>query len=106
MAHPAERVWIENVKSQNRERPVPGFSTLVGGSVKLDHEIVDSDVIDPDWTEEYAILVFHTPGHSAGSVSLLMQGAGILFCGDAVPVKGDLPVYDDANESVQSLKKT
>ena len=50
--------------------------------------------------------VFHTPGHSAGSVSLLVQGEGALFCGDAVPVEGDLPVYDDAQESVQSVKKT
>jgi hydroxyacylglutathione hydrolase len=105
MAHPAERAWIEDVERQNRERPVPGFSTLVGGSVTLDHEIVDGDVIDPDWTEEYEIQVFHTPGHSAGSVSLLVQGEGILFCGDAVPIAGDLPVYDDAKESVQSLKK-
>jgi hydroxyacylglutathione hydrolase len=105
MAHPAERAWIEDVERQNRERPVPGFSTLVGGSVTLDHEIVDCDVIDPDGTEEYEIQVFHTPGHSAGSVSLRVQGEGTLFCGDAVPVEGDLPVYDDAKESVYSIKK-
>jgi hydroxyacylglutathione hydrolase len=29
-AHPAERAWIEDVECQNRERPVPGFATLVG----------------------------------------------------------------------------
>src|SRR5512137_779298 len=28
MAHSSERVWIEDVDRQNRERPVPGFSTL------------------------------------------------------------------------------
>jgi hydroxyacylglutathione hydrolase len=105
MAHSAEQVWIEDVDRQNRERPVPGFSTLVGGSVKLDHVLVDGDVIDPDGTEEYTLQVFHTPGHSAGSVSFLLQAEGALFCGDAVPVEGDLPVYDDAKESVRSLKK-
>jgi hydroxyacylglutathione hydrolase len=105
MAHPAERAWIEDVDRQNRERPVPGFSTLVGGSVQLDHELAEGDGIDTDGTEEYEIQVYHTPGHSAGSVSLLIQGEGALFCGDAVPVNGDLPVYDDPRQSVRSIKK-
>jgi len=105
MAHPAERVWIEDVDQQNRERPVPGFSLLVGGSVKLDHEIEDGMVIDPDGSETYEIQVIHTPGHSAGSVSLLVQGDRALFCGDAVPVYGDLPVYDDARQSARSIAR-
>jgi glyoxylase-like metal-dependent hydrolase (beta-lactamase superfamily II) len=105
MAYPVERAWIEDVDLQSQQRPVPGFSTLVGGSVQLDHELADGDVIDPDGTEEYELQVFHTPGHSAGSISLLVQGEGALFCGDAVPVEGDLPVYDDAKESARSVKK-
>jgi hydroxyacylglutathione hydrolase len=105
MAHPAERVWIEDVDQQNRERPVPGFSSLVGGSVRLDHEIEEGMVIDTDGSETNEILVFHTPGHSAGSVSLLVQGERALFCGDAVPVYGDLPVYDDARQSVLSIAR-
>lgn len=105
MAHPAERAWIEDVDRQNRERPVPGFSSLVRGSVQLDFELADGDVIDPDGTEAYEIQVFHTPGHSAGSVSLLLPAEGALFCGDAVPVDGELPVYDDARQSVHSVKK-
>jgi len=105
MAHPAERAWIEDVERQERKRPVPGFSTLVGGPVPVDHEILDGDVIDPDGTESYEIQVFHTPGHSAGSVSLLVPAEGALFCGDAIPAYGDLPVYDDVKESVHSVKK-
>jgi hydroxyacylglutathione hydrolase len=105
MAHPAERAWIEDVDLQNRERPVPGFSSLVGGPVQLDHEIAEGDVIDPDGTEEYEIQVFHTPGHSPGSVSLLLPRERALFCGDVVPVEGDLPVYDDARESVRSVRR-
>jgi hydroxyacylglutathione hydrolase len=102
-AHPAERAWIEDVDLQNRERPVPGFSLLVGGSVRLDHKLEDGMVIDPDGSETYEIQVIHTPGHSAGSISLLVQGERALFCGDAVPVYGDLPVYDDPRQSVRSI---
>ena len=104
-AHPAERAWIENVDLQNRERPVPGFATLVGGPVKVDHELVDGDTIEPDETRANEMLVFHTPGHSEGSISLLLHSEGVLFSGDAIPVAGDLPVYDDAAASVQSVKR-
>jgi hydroxyacylglutathione hydrolase len=105
MAHAAERSWIEDVERQNRERPVPGFTTLVGGNVQLDHALTDGDAIDLDGTKEYELQVFHTPGHSGGSISLFIQNEGALFCGDAVPVVGDLPVYDDVMESVRSVKK-
>jgi hydroxyacylglutathione hydrolase len=105
MAHESERSWIEHVEIQNRERPVPGFAALVGGDVQLDHTLTDGDAIDPDGTKEYELQVFHTPGHSAGSISLFIQNEGALFCGDAVPVEGDLPVYDNVRESVRSLKK-
>lgn len=104
-AHPAERAWIENVELQNRERPVPGFATLVGGSVQLDHELEDGDSIEPDETRAGEIQVIHTPGHSPGSVSLFMPSEGALFSGDAIPVTGDLPVYDDALASVQLVKR-
>jgi hydroxyacylglutathione hydrolase len=104
-AHPAERAWIEDVDLQNRERPVPGFATLVGGPVHVDHELVDGDSIEPDETRAGEMQVFHTPGHSAGSISLFMHSEGALFSGDAVPVAGDLPVYDDILASVQSVKR-
>lgn len=104
-AHPAERGWIEDVERQNRERPVPGFATLVGGSVQLDHELVDGDGIEPDDTRAVDLLVLHTPGHSPGSISLWMESEGTLFSGDAIPVAGDLPVYDDAVSSARSLHR-
>jgi len=104
-AHPAERAWIEDVELQNRERPVPGFATLVGGPVQVDFELVDGDSIEPDETRAGEMQVFHTPGHSAGSISLFMHSEGALFSGDAVPVAGDLPVYDDALASVPSVKR-
>jgi hydroxyacylglutathione hydrolase len=104
-AHPAERTWIEDVECQNRERPVPGFSMLVGGSVRLDHELVDGDSIETDETRTGELQVFHSPGHSAGSISLFLHSEGVLFSGDAVPVAGDIPVYDDAVASVQSIQR-
>ncbi len=104
-AHPAERAWIENVALQNRERPVPGFAALVGGSVMVDHELVDGDTIEPDDTRGGEMLVFHTPGHSKGSISLFLHREGALFSGDAIPVAGEMPIYDDAVESVNSVKR-
>ena len=104
-AHPAEKPWIEDVDLQNRERPVPGFSTLVSGPVRVDDELCDGDTIRIDGTEDLTLQILHTPGHSQGSVSLFMPGNGLLFSGDAIPVSGDLPVYDDALTSVQSIQK-
>jgi glyoxylase-like metal-dependent hydrolase (beta-lactamase superfamily II) len=92
------------VDRQSRDRPVPGFSSLVGGSVLIDHEVEGGDLIDPDGTATCELQVFHTPGHSAGSISLFCAAEGALFTGDAVPVEGDLPVYDDALASVHSVQ--
>ena len=104
-AHHAERAWIEDVELQNRERPVPGFATLAGGSVHIDNELVEGDSIEPDDTRAGEMQVFYTPGHSAGSISLFLHREGALFSGDAIPVAGDLPVYEDALLSVRSVKK-
>ena len=88
-AHPAERAWIEDVELQNQERPVPGFTTLVGGPVPLDFELDGGVTIDIDGTGKYEVEVMHTPGHSAGSISLFLPGNGALFSGDVIPVAGD-----------------
>lgn len=104
-AHPAERAWIEDVELQNRERPVPGFATLVCGPVHLDHELLNGECIKTGETPAREMQVIHTPGHSPGSISLFMQNEGALFSGDAVPVAGNLPVYDDAIASMKSLQR-
>jgi hydroxyacylglutathione hydrolase len=38
-------------------------------------------------------------------MALLLPRERALFCGDVVPVQGDLPVYDDAKESVRSVRR-
>lgn len=104
-AHPAERAWIEDVNLQCRERPVPGFHSLVGGSVPVDRLLDDGDVVELCARHGLDCVVFHTPGHSQGSLSLLMNREGVLFSGDAVPVPGGIPVYDDVLASVESIKR-
>lgn len=102
-AHAADKAWIEDVGLQSRERPVPGFHSLVGGSVKVDRVLNDGDVLDlgPGLRLE----VIHTPGHSEGSVSLWLPKEGALFSGDAIPLPGEMPIYDDPLASVKSIKK-
>ncbi|MGA9098684.1 MAG: MBL fold metallo-hydrolase [Methanotrichaceae archaeon] len=102
-SHAAEKPWIEDVDLQFRERPVPGFKSLVGGSVKVDRILQDGDTIDLD--DEINAKVLHTGGHSKGSISILLPNVGVLFSGDAIPISGDLPIYEDAIESVRSIKK-
>jgi len=103
--HAAEKLWIENVAFQDRERPVPGFFTLVGNPVKVARVLHDGDIIDLDGNHTLDLIVFHTPGHSPGSISLLLKSDGALFSGDAIPVPGNLPVYDDPTASVQSIRR-
>lgn len=102
-AHHGERLWIEDIDLQAKERPVPNFHSLVGGSVEVDVILEDGDVVN--LCKEINLKIIHTPGHSNGSISLLIPGEGVLFTGDAVPIRGDLPIYDDAIESIQSIKK-
>jgi glyoxylase-like metal-dependent hydrolase (beta-lactamase superfamily II) len=101
-AHPAERMWIEDVELQSKERPVPGFSDLVGGPVTVDCVLEEGNILEID--ENRQINVFHTPGHSRGSISLRLQPEGVLFTGDAIPVPGDIPIYEDVESLVRSIR--
>ncbi len=102
-AHPAEMAWIEDPSLQARERPIPGFSTLVGGPVQVDRLLQDGDRISIGG-DRY-LTVIHTPGHSPGSISLFFGDEGVLISGDALPVKGAIPVYDDPIASIRSIER-
>lgn len=102
-AHIAERNWIEDTALQEKERPVPGFHTLVGGSVPVNQLLHDGDSVLLD--QGAALEVIHTPGHSAGSVSLWCPSEKALVTGDAVLLPGDMPIFDDYRAAVDSLKK-
>ena len=102
-AHAGESNWIEDVELQNQERPVPGFHNLVGGSVKVDHFLNDGDILDLG--DSLKLQVLHTPGHSKGSISLLLQKDQVLFSGDALALPGDIPIYEDALLAIRSIRK-
>lgn len=102
-AHLAEDRWIEDVETQARERPVPGFHSLVAGSVRIDEALVDGQRLE--LAADLHLRVIHTPGHSPGSTSFLLEEEGVLFSGDAVPVVGDMPVWDDPVLSLRSLER-
>lgn len=103
LAHEMERSWIENIELQYHERPVPNFHSLVEGSIKVDHILEDGDVVKLG--ENIQIEIIHTPGHSSGSISLFIPQERVLITGDAVPLKGDLPIYEDYMDSLRSLER-
>ena len=102
-AHIDARPWIENVDRQYAERPIGNFYDLVGGSVEIDSELKDRDLVDLG--DGKTLEIFHTPGHSKGSISLLYNIDRALFSGDAVPRPGTVPIYEDVATSIQSIKK-
>ena len=102
-AHGADRVWIENSDQQLKDRPVPGFYSLVKGSVRVDRILNEGDVLYLE--PEMHLDVLHTPGHSPGSISLWMQEEGVLFSGDAITLAGEMPIYDDIKSSMASIQR-
>jgi glyoxylase-like metal-dependent hydrolase (beta-lactamase superfamily II) len=100
--HESERKWLEDIGLQFYERPVPGFQNLIAGSCKADKILKDREIIDIE--NEITIEVIHCPGHSAGSVSYLYQQQNSLFTGDAIPVRNEIPVYDDYQISLKTLE--
>ncbi|MFC1672259.1 MBL fold metallo-hydrolase [Planctomycetota bacterium] len=100
-AHRNEQAWIEDTDRQGQDRPVPGFAELVAGPVTIDRLLSDGDVLSIGTDATFRVL--HTPGHSAGSISLLSEEDGVLFCGDVVPQPGGMPIYEDASALAHSL---
>lgn len=99
----AERDWIEDTEKQFRERPVPGFHTLVGGPVTVDRLLGDGEIVSLD--ETITCEVMHTPGHSRGSLALFFANEKAIITGDALPLPDDLPIYEDIVASVNSIKR-
>ena len=102
LAHGAERTWIEDPAVQKAERPVPGFDALVSGPVRIDRRVTDNEDVS---IAGMSLRVVHTPGHSPGSITLWSPAERVAITGDAVPVPGDLPIYDDAFETLGSIRR-
>ena len=78
-ASAGESRWISDVDLQFAERPIPNFYTLVNKSVPVD-EILN----------------------------YLLPEERCIFTGDAIPVRGDIPIWiqrDDNRKSLEKLKK-
>ncbi len=101
-AHPLEKDWIEDVALQEKERPVPGFKNFVSGSVEVERLLNDRDTVELGAMQ---LEVVHTPGHSKGSLSLLLREDNALFSGDAILLSGAMPIYEDSRACVGSIKK-
>jgi len=103
VSHQADRKWIENLDQQFSDRPVPGFFALVAEPVEVDRLICDGESIR--FGEHSSVRSIHTPGHSPGSMSLYFHKNKVLFTGDAIPLKGDIPNYDSYSQTLSSLEK-
>ncbi|MHB8790292.1 MAG: MBL fold metallo-hydrolase [Desulfobulbaceae bacterium] len=101
LAHALEKEWIEDTEQQKKARPVPGFDVLVEGPVPVDALLADGQVLDLD--PETRCLIHATPGHSPGSLSLMFPREKVLLTGDALPLPGDLPIYDDLALALRSI---
>lgn len=101
LAHESEKEWIENIEIQNILRPVPGFFNLVDRSVKIDEPILDGQELIID--EGVTLKFIHTPGHSKGSLNIEFKEDKILFTADSIPLKNDIPNYDNYIDLMKSL---
>ncbi len=70
---------------------------------EIDFLINDGDILDLD--EKLRIKVIHTPGHTRGSVSFLLQQDNALFTGDAIPSSRTYPIFESWKEGIYSLEK-
>lgn len=100
-AHIREKEWIEDIDLQFKNRPVPGFYELVDKPVEIDELLNGNEIINVGSTD---IEILNSPGHSPGSINLLFKNENIIFTADSIPLKNDIPNYDNYNDLVQSLQ--
>jgi hypothetical protein len=101
LAHEKEVPWIENIDLQYKNRPVPGFYNLVDSSIKVD-ELLDSGK-ELNVATDVHLTIIHSPGHSQGSLNILFNEDRILFTADSIPLKNDIPNYDNYSDLMHSL---
>jgi hydroxyacylglutathione hydrolase len=85
-AHKNDVPFIEGIKHSYREHKILWvkfllfLTELIFGKVK-----VKVDKILEHGEKINGLSVYHTPGHTEGSISLFFKNEKILFCGDTVP---------------------
>ncbi|MFH1061516.1 MAG: MBL fold metallo-hydrolase [Candidatus Omnitrophota bacterium] len=103
IAHKLEKPWIEDIALQYAQRPVPGFNTLLKQSVIVDRLIDEAECIVLD--NQIEIKFINSPGHSKGSLSVLIHPDNVLICADALILPGGFPIYEDFTQTINSVKK-
>jgi hydroxyacylglutathione hydrolase len=103
LAHNGEKEWIENIEMQNKQRPIPAFFKWVDRSVKIDEFILDGQELSIE--EGLTLKFIHSPGHSKGLLNVLFKEDKILFTGDSIPLKNDIPNYDNYIDLMNSLER-
>jgi len=101
LAHFEEKEWIEHIDLQCKKRPVPGFYELVDESVKISEFIEHNQIIKLD--DDINARIIHAPGHSIGSINIEFIEDKILFTADSIPLKNDIPNYDNYFDLIGSL---
>ncbi len=102
-AHESEKEWIENIDLQNSQRPVPGFYNLVDKSVVIDEFVTNNQTMVLQ--EGLTLRLMEASGHSKGSLNILFEEDKILFTADSIPLKNDIPNYDNYQELMKSLDR-
>lgn len=98
-----ERDWIEDIDLQYEKRPIPGYYSLVDGSVPVDRVLSDGDLLELE--PGITIQVIGAPGHSRDSLCFYYREHKILFTGDAIPEPTDALIYEDSLASETTLKR-
>lgn len=102
-ASAGERAWIEDVELQFAQRPIPNFHTLVNRSVPVDVLLKDGDIVELE--DGLTIEVVATPGHSVDELSYILVEERSIFVGDSIPVMGDIPIWVNVQDNLNSLIK-
>ena len=98
--------FIEAIKIKYHPQKVVLFGSYAKGTHNdnsdIDVAVIVDKIIDKDieiqLEDRLSMKILSTPGHSSGSLSYLVNQK-ILFSGDAILVKGDIPIYTNVKES-------
>lgn len=116
LMHGSDAASVRRGEAMLPVRPSPGlFSTLMAASmrffssdlapVEIEEEVQDGDRLPLAG----GIEVIHTPGHSAGHISLyLPRDGGVLIVGDAAVNLMGLrypPIFEDVDAGMESLRR-
>lgn len=98
-----EKEWIENIDLQYKNRPIPNFYKLVNKSVDIDIILKDNDKIELE--SGLTLKAISTKGHSADGLAYILEEEKCIFTGDAIPIRGDIPIWINKEENKKTLEK-